>query len=58
MHQPLFAGRRLNAAYRGSSSDFVIALLNRADDDDADPFFDSCCLHRPRRFHRMKEEEQ
>ncbi len=48
MHLSLFAGQRLRASYRGISSDFVIALLSRADDGDADPFFDSCCLRQPR----------
>lgn len=45
----LFAGQRLRASYRGIFSDYVIALLSRVDDGDADPFFDSCCLHQLRR---------
>jgi hypothetical protein len=49
MRHPLFAGRRLRASYRGFNSDYVIALLSRVDDSDADPFFDSCCLHQARR---------
>jgi hypothetical protein len=49
MRQSLFAGLRLRASYRGISSDYVIALLSRVDDSDADPFFDSCCLHQARR---------
>jgi hypothetical protein len=48
----LFAGQRLRASYRGISSDYVIALLSRVDDGDTDSFFDSCCLHRPRRRSR------
>jgi hypothetical protein len=58
MRQSLFAGRRLRASYRGFSSDYVIALLDTADEQD-DLFTDSYCLHRPRlRRCRMKDEEQ
>jgi hypothetical protein len=57
MRQFLFAGRRLRASYRGFSSDYVIALLDAADEQDED-LTDSYCLHRPRpRSHHMKEEE-
>ncbi len=52
MQLSLFAGQRLRASYRGISSDYVIALLSRVDDGDADPFFDSCCVHRPPRRSR------
>jgi hypothetical protein len=58
MRQSLFAGPRLRASYRGFSSDYVIALLDRVDEQDED-FTDSYCLQRPRRLRsRMKEEEQ
>jgi hypothetical protein len=55
MRQSLFAGPHLRASYRGFSSDYVIALLDAADEQD-DGFFDCCCLHRPRRS-QMKGEE-
>lgn len=54
MRQALFAGRRLHASYRGFSSDYVLALLEAAADQD--DTLDSC-LHRPRRLRsRMKED--
>lgn len=56
MREALFAGRRLRASYRNVSGDFVIALLDRADEHD--DFTDAYCFHRPRRFHHMKEEEE
>jgi hypothetical protein len=57
MRQSLFAGHRLRASYRNVPLDDVLALLDRTDEQD-DGFFDSCCLHRPRRrSHHMKEEE-
>jgi len=55
MRQSLFAGRRLRASYRGFSSDYVLALLESAAEQNDTSF--ACCLHRPQRFHRMKEEE-
>jgi hypothetical protein len=56
MRQFLFAGRRLRASYRGFSSDYVIALLDAADEQDED-LTESCCLRRPRlRRSRMQEE--
>jgi hypothetical protein len=56
MLQSLFAGRRLRASYRNVPMDNILALLDRSDDQD-DEFTDCYCLHRPRRFHYMKEEE-
>jgi hypothetical protein len=57
MRQFLFGGRRLRASYRGFSSDYVIALLDAADEQDED-LTESCCLRRPSpRSHHMKEEE-
>ncbi|MDB4893962.1 MAG: hypothetical protein JWN15_224 [Firmicutes bacterium] len=56
MRQSLFAGRRLRASYRNVPMDNILALLDRSDDQD-DEFTDCYCLHRPRRFHYMKEEE-
>jgi hypothetical protein len=56
MRQSLFAGPRLRASYRGFSSDYVIALLDRVDEQDED-VTDSYCLHRPRRLRSLNEEE-
>jgi hypothetical protein len=55
MREALFAGRRLRASYRNVSGDFVIALLDRADEQD-DDFTDYYCLHRPRRRSHAQEE--
>ena len=57
MREALFAGRRLRASYRNVSGDFVIALLDRADEQD-DDFTDSYCFHHTRRSRHMKEEEE
>lgn len=58
MRESLFAGRRLCASYRGFSSDYVIALLEAAAEQD-DSLLDSYCLHRPPGLRsRMREEEQ
>jgi hypothetical protein len=56
MRQSLFAGRHLRASYRNVPMDNILALLDRADEQD-DDFTDYYCLHRPRRWsHHMKEE--
>jgi len=58
MRRALFAGRRLRASYRCVPMDDILALLEKADEQDED-FIDSYCLHRPRRLRpRMNEEEQ
>jgi hypothetical protein len=58
MRHSMFAGRRLRASYRGFSSDYVLALIEAATDQD-DSSLNSYCLHRPRRLRsRMNEEEQ
>lgn len=58
MRSSLFTRRRLRASYRGFSSDYVLALIEAAVDQD-DNSLESYCLHRPRRLRsRMNEEEQ
>jgi len=58
MRHSLFAGRRLRASYRGFSSDYVLALIEAASDQN-DNSLESYCLRRPRRLRsRMNEEEQ
>ena len=57
MHHSLFSGRRLRASYRGFSSDYVLALIEAASDQD-DSSLESYCLRRPRLRPHMNEEEQ
>lgn len=58
MPSSLFTRRRLRASYRGFSSDYVLALIEAAVDQD-DSSIESYCLHHPRRLRaRMKEEDQ
>jgi hypothetical protein len=58
MRSSLFAGRRLRASYRNVPMDDIVALIERADEQD-ETFFDSGCLHRSRRLRSgMKEENQ
>ena len=58
MRHSMFAGRRLRASCRGFSSDYVLALIEAAIDQD-DSSLNSYCLHRPRRLRScMNEEEQ
>ena len=58
MRNSLFTRGCLRASYRGFSSDYVLALIEAAGDQD-DNSLESYCLHRPRRFRsRMNGEEQ
>ena len=56
MRSSLFTNRRLRASYRNVPMDDIVALLEKADEQD-DAIFDSC-LHRPRHLRsRMKDED-
>jgi hypothetical protein len=58
MRSAIFTRRRLRASYRGFSSDYVLALIDAAAEQD-DSSLESYCLHRPRRLRsRMNEKEQ
>jgi len=58
MRQALFTRRRLRASYRGFSSDYVLALIEAAADQD-DSSLESYSLRRPRRLRcRLNHEEQ
>lgn len=58
MRNSLFTRRRLRGTCCGLSSDYVLALIEAAGDQD-DNSLESYCLHRPRRFRsRMNGEEQ
>jgi hypothetical protein len=58
MRQALFTRRRLRGTCCGLSSDYVLALIEAAADQD-DTSLDSYCMRRPRRVRsRMNQEEQ
>lgn len=59
MRQALFTRRRLRSSCCGLSSDYVLALIEAAADQE-DSSLESYCLRRPRcmRSRRNKEEEQ
>lgn len=57
MRQALFTRHRLRGTCCGLSSDYVLALIEAAADQD-DSSLDSYCMRRPRRLrYHMNEEE-
>lgn len=57
MRNSLFTRGCLRASYRGFSSDYVLALIEAAVDQD-DSSLESYCMRRPRRLrYHMNEEE-
>jgi hypothetical protein len=58
MRSSLFTRRRLRGSCCGLSSDYVLALIEAAGDQD-DSSLESYCLRRPRRLRpHINEEEQ
>ena len=56
MRSSLFTNRQLRPSYRNIPMDDIVALLDKADEQD-DALFDSCCLHRPQRLRSCVNEE-